>query len=89
MNDSFGNYTVQFSCSVLPTEQEISNQVNKSNRPEDTSLLNKKSSSEYKFDWRSTEASLRAVEQNLAIEAQRTTSEYQISLQDKRIGLQP
>ena len=49
--------------------------------------LNKKSTQEvlneeYKFDWRSTEASERAIAQNLAIDEQKTTEEYQNAFSD-------
>lgn len=69
--------------SVLPTQDEVSTQTEKRNPPEDLQALNKKSTEvlnqDYKFDWRSTDASERASAQILAIEAQKDTPEYQTS----------
>jgi hypothetical protein len=70
------------SFTALPTEDEISTQTDELDCPEDSQALNKKStndalSQDYKFDWRTTAAADRAASQILAIEAEKTTEEYQ------------
>ena len=73
--------------SVLPTPNQSSKKSSSELTNEDLGELNKKStkdilSQEYKFNRSSTEASIRAVAQNLAIEAEQATEEYQSALRD-------
>jgi len=72
--------------SVLPTQEKTSLNRESEFATEGPQALNKKSTDilnqEYKFDRGSTEATKRSVAQNLAIEAQRSTPEYQSAFSD-------